>query len=85
MSHLIRVTTQEIDGGVDEPRRISVSLSNGTHNVVDYPEHGSGIDAHEFAIARTITQDLFDRIESFYKVGETTNGFKFTIFLRPGD
>lgn len=82
---LLRVETREIDGGLNEPRKIAVKISNGMHNTVDYPAHGSGIDAHEYAIARTITQELFDRIETFYKVGETESGYKFTIFLKSGE
>lgn len=83
MSHLIRVTTREIDGGLDAPRKIAVTLSTNMHNVIDPPEHLSGIDAHEYAIARTIDRPTWDRIESFYKVGETHAGYKFTIFLKP--
>jgi hypothetical protein len=79
---LLRVETREISGGMDEPRRIAVTLSDGTRNVVDHPVSASGIAAHEYAIAKTITRETFNRIESFYKVGETESGYKFTIFLK---
>lgn len=78
----LRVETHEISGGLEEPRKIAVKISNGRHGTFDYPEYLSGIGAHEHCIAKLIDRETFDRIESFYKVGETTSGYRFTIFLK---
>lgn len=78
---LLRVETREIDGGVSGPRQITVTFNDGWSGTYDYPAYGSGIDAHEECIAKLMDSATFARIESFYKVGETERGFKFTIFL----
>jgi hypothetical protein len=88
VSHLIRVETYEIPGGMDDHRRVRVVLRTGAGQLIkegtyDYPNHGTEIDRHEACLAKLIDQDLFNRIESHYHVGTTPTGHKFTIFLKP--
>jgi hypothetical protein len=83
VSNLLRVESYEIPGGVTDPLRVRITLSDGRTGTYDYPDYIPGrIDAHEHCIAR-LFPDLFDRTESFYKVGESGSGYKWTIFLRP--
>lgn len=82
---LLRVETYEISGGVTEPRRIRVLFGDGREGTYDHPPRSSGINAHEECIAKLITREEFNRVESFYKVGETVTGFRFTIFLTEED
>lgn len=79
---LLRVESHEISGGLDEPRRVRIVFSDGREGTYDYPAYGSGIDAHEACIAQLMDPDTFNRIESFYKVGETATGYRWTIFLK---
>lgn len=78
---LLRVETYEISGGVTEPRRIRVRINDGREGTYDHPAFSSGTDAHEECIAKLITREEFNRIDSFYQVGKTATGFRFTIFL----
>jgi hypothetical protein len=81
---LIRVTTRKIDATDTEPDRIAVTFSTGENGTFPYPytEDLDGIDAHERCIAKLIDREMFNKIESFYKTGETERGYKFTIFLK---
>lgn len=80
---LLRIESHEISGGLDEPRRVRIVFSDGRTGTYDYPENLSGIDAHEHCIAKLMDRATFLRIESFYKVGETATGHKWTIILGP--
>lgn len=78
---LLRVESHEISGGLDEPRKVRIVFSDGCSGTYDYPEHLSGIDAHEHCIAQLMDRATWNRIESFYQVGNTATGYKWTIFL----
>jgi hypothetical protein len=79
---LLRVETYEIEGGVSEPRKIRVKFNDGREGTYDYPEGQSHDAAHDYAISRLMDRATFDRVESFYKVGDTATGHKYTIFLK---
>lgn len=84
---LLRVESHEISGGVDAPRHIRIVLKTGAGQLMregtyPYPDHLSGIDAHESCITQLIDRETYNRIESFYSVGETATGYKWTVFLR---
>ena len=79
---LLRVESHEISGGLDEPRKVRIVLSDGRSGTYDYPEYLSGLDAHEHCITRLMDRATWERIDSFYKVGETSTGHRWTIFLR---
>lgn len=84
---LLRVETRTLTPDAEGYPQVAVTISekgkDDVHNTVRPPQmyDPEGIDAHEACIARTITRATFMRIKSFYKVGETENGFAFTIFL----
>ncbi len=80
----IKIRTSTIGATDTEPQRIRVTLSTGETGVYPYPHQLEldGVDAHEHCAAQLIGKATFDRIESFYKTGETATGYHFTIFLK---
>lgn len=86
---LMRVETRTLAPDEQGYPRVAVKITQkdeaDVHNTVRPPMSYASvsIEAHEAAIARTISRETFNRISSFYKVGETESGFKFTIFLDP--
>jgi hypothetical protein len=79
---LLRVETRKIPATDTEGVEIAVKFSDGKAGSIPWPPAFDGIDAHTYAVGKLIDRETFDRIESFYKVGETERGYKFTILLR---
>jgi hypothetical protein len=81
VSNLLRIETHEISGGLDEPRRVRVVLSDGRSETYDYPEHiANNADAHERCIIKLV--DLFNQSKSFYHTGRTATGHTWTAFMK---
>lgn len=82
MSKLLRIETHEISGGLDEPRKVRVVVSDGRSETYDYPEELrlTNIDAHEHCILKLI--NLAQEAQSFYHVGLTATGHQWTAFMR---
>lgn len=84
---LMRVETRTLAPDEQGYPQVAVKITEknkaDVHNTVRPPlaYASNSIEAHEAAIARTISTETFDRITSFFKVGETESGFEFTIFL----
>lgn len=81
---IIKIQTRKLDATDTEDDRIAVTFSTGEQGTFPYPysEGLDGIDAHEECIRKLVSRDLFSRIESFYKTGETERGYHFTIFAK---
>lgn len=81
---MIRVTTRKLDATDNHDDRIKVSFSTGEEGTFPYPyrEGLDGVEAHEHCIAKLMSRETFDKIESFYKVGDAPRGYQFTIFLK---
>lgn len=81
---IIKVQTRALSATDTEGERIAVTFSTGETGTFPYPykEGLDGVDAHEECIKKLVTPELFDKIESFYKTGETERGYHFAIMTK---
>lgn len=83
---MIKIKTRKLDATDTEPDRIAVTFDSGEKGTFPYPYTAGldGVKAHEHCIGKMLSRETFNRIDSFYKTGETERGYTFTIFLKEG-